>query len=327
MFSRLARAKRTVAAVIVTGLAALALGGLTGCDTDLNIVTNTTLPTSSAEGLAAGTTLEEGVLTVGVNTSNTPFGGLSDSDGSSIVGLDADVAAALADELGCKLSLVDVGSDGRTAVEEGTVDVALSVTKSGKGKTVAYAGPYLNNGISLFCLASNAPASVAEVDFTDEKILVQSASAASYEIQDALGVESILSVSTIQDAFKSLEAGEATYLVANAAIGDFIARDYGDVVRVSFLSLNDITPVYAATLAGNVELTEAVTTALGEITENGTLRVITAKWLGSQGAALLPEGESLEDLPQEFTGEATVVPGTVAAGVEDTGTEDVGTDE
>lgn len=294
-----------IRAFVTIGFAAVALAGLTGCDTDFNIVTNSTLPAGSSTTLADGTTLEQGTLTVGVNASNSPFGGVSDSDASTIIGLDADVAAALADELGCKLELVDVGSDGRTAVEEGTVDVALSIAKSGKGKTISYVGPYLNNGTSLFCKVENAPDSVAEVDFTGAQVLVQTASAASYEIQSALGVDATLSTSTVLDAFQSLENDEAVYLAANAAIGCFTARDYSDVVRVGFLSVNDVSPVYAATLASNTELTEKLGEAMGEISTNGTLRVIVDKWLGSQGEALLPSADLPADLPQDFTGEST----------------------
>lgn len=302
MFTKPSKARSLAATLVAAVFAVTALVALTACDTDFNIVTNSTAPEPSGSASSSVTTIKDGTLTVGINASNSPFGGVSGSNNSSIIGLDADLAAAVADELGCKLELVDVGEDGRSAVEEGTVDVAFSVTKSGKGKTISYAGPYLNNGSSLFCLATNAPSSISEADFTDQQILVQTNSAASYEIQDTLGIDAVLSASTMQDAFQSLENGEATYLVASAATGAFYARDYGDVVRVDFLSQNDITPVYAATASSNADLATAVETALADITGNGTLRVIVTKWLGSQGTALIPGAESFDGLPQDFTG-------------------------
>ncbi len=58
--------------------------------------------------LDASATINEGVLTVGINANNSPYGGTNASN--QTVGIDVDVAAAIAQELGLRMQIVDVGS-------------------------------------------------------------------------------------------------------------------------------------------------------------------------------------------------------------------------
>ena len=63
---------------------------------------------------------------MGINASNPPYAAQSNG---SIVGIDVDIAAALADELGLKLELVDVGTATDTAFERESVDIVMGVKR------------------------------------------------------------------------------------------------------------------------------------------------------------------------------------------------------
>lgn len=277
------------------------------------MVTNTELQIEQTSTLSPGTLIQDGILTVGINGSNSPYGGTNSS--GDVIGFDVDIAASLADQLGCKLRIVDVGADGKTAVEDGVVDVALSAKKTGSSKDLSYSAAYINDGLSLFCLIKNIPDGVASADLSKEPVLVQGSSAAALTVQDALGVDAVSAVSTMQEAFSALEQGEHTFLVADAVIGDYYARDYSDIVRIDFLSVNDVSPMYAVTAAGNSELSTAVQEAVDAIIQDGTLRVVVSKWLGNQGSTLLPGALVLDDLPQKFD------PKAAGGTKEDTGNE------
>lgn len=313
--------RRPLAKKIIACLSALALGavaalGMSGCSQvqeQLGLVSNTELKVEQASTLPSGVLVQDGILTVGINGSNSPYGG-SNSSGD-VIGFDVDIAAALADQLGCKLRIVDVGADGKSAVADGVVDVALSAKKTGASKDLSYSDAYINDGLSLFCLLKNIPDGVASADLSKEPVLVQGSSAAALTVQDALGVDAVSAVGTMQEAFAALEQGEHTFLVADAVIGDYYARDYADIVRVDFLSVNDVSPMYAVTTAGNSELSAAVGEAVDSIIQDGTLRIVVAKWLGNQGSTLLPGALLLDDLPQKFD------PKAAASAKEDTGTE------
>lgn len=287
--------KKLVAAVSCAALVVSGSLALAGCQTE------TEMDSSLTPTVESGSTITDGTLTVGVNAANTPYGG-TNSDNETI-GLDVDLAAAIADELGLELQIVDVSSNGRSALAEGQVDLVMGATKSGSDDTVTYSSAYINDGASLYCLEGNEPESVSDVELgKKDKIIVQGGTNASSEVQAVVGVDYIEASSTMQEAFDSLVAGDQTYLVADAVIGDYFARNYEDVVRVGFIGADCVSPMYAITLTENYELTSAVSEAITTITDDGRLRVIEAKWLGSEGEALLPGQEEEESMPETAFG-------------------------
>lgn len=60
---------------------------------------------AAAEDAAEVTTVEPGVLTMGTNAAFPPY---EYKDGDDIVGIDAEIAQAMADKLGLKLEIVDM---------------------------------------------------------------------------------------------------------------------------------------------------------------------------------------------------------------------------
>ncbi len=295
MFEGAIRNSKLIALSMSLAIAVVAFGVLSGCQSETEFKRELT------PQIASEATITEGTLTVGVNASNSPYGGTNAS--GETVGLDVDVAAAIADELGLKLQIVDVNSNGRAALSNKQVDIALGLTKSGSSKSVTYSPAYVNDGASLFCLAENAPSKLSEVQSSEGKVLVQANTAAAYTAQEALGASAIRATSTMQEAFEALVAGEEKYLVADAVIGDYFARNYEGVQRVNFISSENVTPIYAVTLTDNSELTSAVSGAFGTITQNGVLKVVSSKWLGTQAMDLLPGQVDIETLPDTAFGD------------------------
>lgn len=255
----------------------------------------------SSSTVDAGATISSGTLTVGVNASKSPYGGTNSS--GEVVGLDVDMAAALADALGLKVKVVDVADEGAKKLEAKEIDVALGMAKTSGSDTLAYSKAYLNDGSALFMPKDKAKSDVASVDFTNlngQKVLVQSSSAAATEVQEALGLASTSAVATVKDGFDALKAGTSDYFIADAAAGDYYARDYENVVNVGFLSSVSVRPVYAATLSANSALTSAVAKAVDTAVSNGTARLFIDKWLGTQGEALLPGKTDMSTLPDTF---------------------------
>lgn len=154
-------------------------------------------------------------------------------------GIDVDVAAAVAQELGLRMQIIDVGSSGRFALSNKQVDVALGLTKSGTGDLVTYSDPYLTDGLSLFCLSTNRPVSIEDVAAQTAagtaKVLVQAETTAASKMQELLGIDKIVAMPTMQAAFDALNNGEQKFLVTDAVIGDYFARNYESVIRMGFL--------------------------------------------------------------------------------------------
>ena len=292
--------KRICGVLIAVAVAACAMFGFSAC----NLQTNTKVDTTLNPKVSGNATIHNGILTVGINASNSPYGGTNSAN--QTVGLDVDVAAALAEELGLKLQIVDVGSSGRNALMNNQIDVALGLSKSGTSEKVTYTDSYINDGPSLFCLESNKPASIeavaSQLASGEAKVLVQADTTSAMKVQETVGIDKIVAMPTIQEAFNALESGQQKYLVADAVIGDYFARNYSDIVRYGFLGADCVTPVYAVTMSEKTELTPKVNDAVRTITKNGVLRVIAAKWLGKDGTTLLPGQVNLSTLPARAFG-------------------------
>ena len=158
------------------------------------------------------------------------------------------------------------------------------------------------------------------------KVIVQGETAAAYEVQEALGSDSIQACSTMQEAFEALERGNQKFLVADAVIGDYFARNYSDAVRVGFLSSNAVAPIYAVTLTSNSEVSSKVSQAIDTITQNGVLRVIMAKWLGSDASTLLPGQVDISKLPSTSFGVETTAQTPTASSTSSTSGSSTGDD-
>lgn len=292
--------KRICGVLVAVAVAALAAFAFTAC----NIQTKTEVDTALTPKVSNDATIHSGILTVGINASNSPYGGTNSS--KQTVGLDVDVAAAIAEELGLKLQIVDVGSSGRNALINNQIDVALGLSKSGTSEKVSYTDSYISDGPSLFCLSSNKPESIeavaSQLASGEAKVLVQADTASAMKVQETVGIDKVIAMPTIQDAFNALESGQQKYLVADAVIGDYFARNYSDVIRYGFLGADCVTPIYAVTLSEKAELTPRVNDAVRTITKNGVLRVITAKWLGTDGKTLMPGQVNLSALPARAFG-------------------------
>ena len=79
---------------------------------------------AAAEDAAEVTTVEPGVLTMGTNAAFPPY---EYKDGDDIVGIDAQIAQAMADKLGLKLEIVDMDFDSLIAsIQSGKIDMSLA---------------------------------------------------------------------------------------------------------------------------------------------------------------------------------------------------------
>ncbi len=289
-------AMRGVLAAAMCAMCCAAVLFLSGCQQ---------LPSQPAAQLSStldsSATVSSGTLTVGVNASKSPYAGTNSA--GEVVGLDVDMAAALADELGLKVKVVDVKDEGAKKLEAKEIDVALGMAKTGDGDALSYSKAYLNDGSALFMPKEKAKSDVASVDFTNlngQKVLVQSSSAAASEVQEALGLASTSAVATVKDGFDALENGTSDYFIADAAAGDYYARDYDGIVNVGFLSSVSVRPVYAATLSAGSELANAVAKAVDTLVSDGTARLFVDKWLDTQGESLLPGKTDMSTLPDTF---------------------------
>jgi polar amino acid transport system substrate-binding protein len=267
---------------------------------------------------------EAGVLRVGVDIAHAPFAG---SSKGSIVGIDVDVAQAMAEQLGLKATIIDMaGQSPDDLLANGTVDVVMDVEQSGSqvntGKLV---GPYVFSGPALFTKTRSTE--VPDIDIktlAGSKIAAQKDSLSAWTVDELIGKGTSSAKDSLADALKAVNDGSSTYAAADAIVGSYLAVDYDNLSCVKILG----TPigVYCAVAASNNALAESLMNAMRTIRENGELSVIMSKWLGGVSSqAVINATQAITT--RDATGTTTTAPAQGTAAGTDTPAEvDTGTD-
>ena len=261
--------KRSFVVVAFAALLAVGLFGLAGCTGS-----GTYQPELKSAEVAPPVIGEEGTLRVGVNTENPPLAGMGSG---KIIGIDVDIAAALADELGLKLSVVDVGSDPAGALANGTVDVVLGIDDSASDGDFWRSASYLPTGIALFALSPDAGIPTQDSGAT---FAAQVSSKSAWAVSNGFGESSLTPTDSLKEAFEALEAGSVQYVAADAVIGLYAAHGQG--LDVSIVAMLMSPTGYCMGVSNeNVDLQTAAGDVLARLVSDGTINVIERKWLGT----------------------------------------------
>lgn len=217
---------------------------------------------------------QEGVLRVGVNTEKSPLAGRGSE---KIIGIDVDIAAALADQLGLKVQIEDIGTDAGKALEEGTVDIVMGQETAEEDDAIWHSPQYLPTGVVLFAKeGSNAAVPTGAVT---PKIAAQISSKSAWAVTNAFGEDALVSTNDLATAFSDLSKGDVDFVASDAVIGMYAANLQDVPVEIACL-LDTASGYCVGVKKDDTELQKAIQGALEAITGNGVVGVIEDKWLG-----------------------------------------------
>ncbi len=243
---------------------------------------------TTADGTAAATeaaslkTATEGVLTMATNAAFPPYEYI---EGSEIVGIDADIAKAIADKLGLKLEIVDMEFDSIIeAVKSGKADIGLAgmtVTDERK-EDVDFTDSYATGVQVIIVTEDSAITSVDDLfaDGASTTIGVQRNTTGdlytTWDLEDK-GKATIDRYPKGADAVQALKTGKVDCVVIdNEPAKAFVAENEG----LKILDTEYIEEQYAGAMSkDNAELFEAVNKALKELIADGTVQGIIDKYI------------------------------------------------
>lgn len=261
----------------VAGMGAIALMGMAGLSTGCANYPSTQDALSSvskSSQLPAGSTMTDGVLTVGVNTSNAPYCWPT-SDGERLQGVDVDVALALGTQLGCEVRFVNVGATYNGAAG-GTCDIAMGVTTATLPASEVLVGNYAESAPAVF--ARDFSGSLSDADLEGAVVGVQADSSSARAAQQVAPGAQLSDFSTLNDAFSALEDGSVSYVACDSFMGGYLAVGYDDIALAAAFALAEARGVAIA--ATNTQLATAVTSAFDALTSSGELNAIRKRWVG-----------------------------------------------
>ena len=231
-----------------------------------------------ATDAAEVTTVEPGVLTMGTNATFPPY---EYKDGDDVVGIDAEIAQALADKLGLQLEIVDMDFDSLVAsVQSGKIDMSLAgmtVTEERK-QNVDFTDSYAT-GVQVIIVKEDSD--IASADDLEGKLIgVQQGTTGHLYCADDFGEDNVIPYANGATAVQALLQGKVDCVVIDQEPAKaFVEANEG----LKILETAYTTEDYAAAVSkDNPALTAALNSALLELKDDGTIQGILDKYIKAE---------------------------------------------
>ncbi|MBQ3182020.1 MAG: basic amino acid ABC transporter substrate-binding protein [Clostridia bacterium] len=227
---------------------------------------------------------EKEVLTMGTNAAFPPYEFVDESN--NVVGIDAEIAAAVAEKLGMELEIKDMAFDSLiTAVSSGSVDMVLAgmtVTPE-REESVNFSESYAT-GIQVVIVKEDSEIATID-DLEGKKIGVQTGTTGDIYCSDTpenggYGEEAVARYDNGALAVAALQNGQVDCVVIdNEPAKAFVEANEG----LKILDTEYVTENYAAAFAKeNTDLLEKFNTALAELKAEGKIDEIIAKYIKAE---------------------------------------------
>lgn len=231
-------------------------------------------------------------LKVGTSGLFAPFS-YYDQDGKTLIGYDLDFLAALQELLGFTIADDTVQAMDyaalTTSVSQGKLDIAMAAlcATDERKKAMDFSKTYYDSGQILVINNETSPKEITGVDSLksgDYKVAVEKGTASHLYAQKNLPAESIEVHDTITTAYESLEQGKVDALIQDTpGVAYYIKTTSGTKLAMVGDEFNQGQAPYAIAVSfdaakANPELVDIFNKAVDELTANGTMAEIDAKW-------------------------------------------------
>lgn len=262
---------------------------LTGCGGGNTQTADDTSADDTQQSETAENT-EGGTLVMGTNAQFPPYEFRDENN--EVAGIDADIAAAIADKLGMELEITDMAFDSLIpALQSGTIDIILAgmTADPERAESVDFTDSYAT-GVQVIIVPEDSDIAPTEqedgtmaVDLTGKLIGVQAGTTGDMYCTDDYGQESVRQYDNGALAVSALANGQIDCVVIdNEPAKNYVAANTG----LKILDTEYITENYAAAIAkDNTELYEQVNAAIQELKADGTIDEIIGKYITTDEAA------------------------------------------
>lgn len=266
---------------VLGGSALAAMAALAGCGGSDSSSASTTEAAGSDSSLGLVT---EGKLTIGTSPDFPPFENLENDE---YVGLDMDLARALAEKLGLEAEFKNLQFDAiiPAVAAGGQVDLGLSgiTIDPERAEQVDFTDSYYIDDLSVVAMKDNADVtSDTYADALNQDgviIAVQSGTTGESYAQENFPNATTQPYGTATDCFAAMQAGQAVAVVTNKAVAaKMVADSYTDAQVVKEIATGEEYGI--AVSKDNSALLEAINSALDELTSDGSLDEIVNKYFG-----------------------------------------------
>ena len=222
---------------------------------------------------------EGGVLRMATNATFPPY---EYYEGDEVVGIDPEIAAAIAGKLGMTLEINDMDFDPAiAAAQTGQADIVmegLTVTDDRKEK-INFTDSYAT-GVQVVIVPEDSD--IQSVDDLEGKLIgVQQGTTGDLYCSDDYGEENVQKFTSGPVAVEALKNGQIDCVVIdNEPAKSYVSQNEG----LKILDTEYITEEYAIGISkDNPELLEQINAALQELKDDGTIQSIIDKYIPPEG--------------------------------------------
>jgi len=226
------------------------------------------------------TTLEEGKLLMGSDTTYPPFESIGD-DGEP-EGFDVDIAMELADRLGLELEVVTTAWEGIIpGLKTDKYDIimsAMTITDERLAE-IDFSDPYIDSNQSI-AVKKGTTDITSEEDLAGKVVGVQVDTTGQFTAEEIPGIAEIRKYDTILLAFQELELGRIDAIMNDYPVNAYLSKMRGQTEVVATITTDEQYGI--GIKKGNNELLDAVNEALADMMADGTYDEIFDKWFGEE---------------------------------------------
>ena len=243
---------------------------LTGCVSTAN-------ENSDANGEVS--LVKSGTLSVCTNTPYKPF---EYEENGTIVGLDADIANAIASDLGVKAQLTSIsfeGLDSGTGLATGQCDIALAgigVTDERKSK-MEFTTVYFDDNLAILVPKGSSITSAADL----KGVSVGAQQATSGETYAKENGAEVIQYEDTSLMFSALKTGQVKAVAANLSVVSEALTNDPDSFKIAYQDSENTEQIVAAVSSNNKALLTKANATIAKLKKNGELDKMKAKWVGT----------------------------------------------
>lgn len=220
-------------------------------------------------------TVTEGKLTMATNAEFPPY---EYYDGDKIIGIDAEVAALIAEKLDLELEIVDIDFDSIVpGVQQGKYDMGMAgmTVNEERLEKVNFSTSYAK-GVQVVIVKADSDIASPD-DLADKKIGVQQGTTGDIYACDDFGEENVTKYQNGALAVEGLKSGKVNcVIIDNEPAKAYVAANEGLKILETEYANEDYAICFAK---DNTELQKKVNTALEELIDDGSLQKIVDKYI------------------------------------------------
>ena len=221
--------------------------------------------------------VKSGTLSVCTNTPYKPF---EYEENGTIVGLDADIANAIASDLGVKAQLTSIsfeGLDSGTGLATGQCDIALAgigVTDERKSK-MEFTTVYFDDNLAILVPKGSSITSAA--DLKGVSVGAQQATSGETYAKE----NEVIQYEDTSLMFSALKTGQVKAVAANLSVVSEALTNDPNSFKIAYQDSENTEQIAAAVSSNNKALLTKANATIDKLKANGELDKMKAKWVGA----------------------------------------------